>query len=126
MDIISVFIQNRPGRLSQIIQEIASPNIFGFSIADAGEFGIVRLCVENPKEAVSELKRHDLIAHVTDVVAVHQNDLLKVVELFDKRGVNIDEALYAVLASQGPLAIFKVQDAELARSVLTEESIEYF
>jgi len=126
MDVISVFIQNRPGRLSQILKEIASLKLHGFSIADAGEFGVVRLCIDEPLKAVEKLKSHDLIAHVTPAIAVEDNRLMDTIDLFDSKDINIDEAIYAVNLGEKSLVVLKVSDNKLARSILDQEGIPTF
>ncbi|MBN1785408.1 MAG: acetolactate synthase [Candidatus Methanofastidiosa archaeon] len=126
MDVISVFIQNRPGRLSQILKEVMSLKLYGFSIADAGEFGVVRLCLEDPHKAVDKLKRHDLIAHVTPAIAIEDNKLMDVIEIFERRNINIDEAIYAVNRDDRSLVVLKVSDTQRASSLLEEEGIETF
>ncbi|HPR41030.1 MAG TPA: hypothetical protein PK718_00590 [Candidatus Methanofastidiosa archaeon] len=126
MDVISVFIQNRPGRLSQILKEIVSLRLHGFSIADAGEFGVVRLCVDEPMRAVEKLKNHDLIAHVTPAIAIEDSRLMDTIDLFEMRNINIDEAIYAVNFDEKSLVVLKVSDIKLARKLLEEEGIPSF
>lgn len=126
MDVISVFIQNRPGRLLQILKEIAILELHGFSIADAGEFGVVRLCIDEPSKAVEKLKKHDLIAHVTPAIALDDKDLMSTIELFERRSINIDEAIYAVNYKDRTLVVLKVSDIKLAKTLLKEAGIQTF
>jgi len=126
MDVISVFIQNRPGRLSQILKEVASLKLYGFSIADAGEFGIVRLCLEEPQLAVKKLRKHDLIAHVTPAIAIRDSKLMETINIFDEKNINIDEAIYAVNLEGMSLVVLKVSDTPKAKSMLEENGIDTF
>ncbi len=125
VDIISVFIQNVPGRLSHILNEIGTQNIHGFSIADAGEFGIVRLCIDEPSKAVQMLKKHDIIACITPSVAIDGKYLQKTSELFDKNNINIDDAIYAVVVNGSPLAVLKVSDTNKTQKLLEENGIPF-
>lgn len=126
MDIISVFIQNRPGRLLQIVRDVKGLTVLGFSIADAGEFGIVRLCVDKPAEAAKALKSHDLIATVTPGIAFKDSDLEAATTLFDENGINIDDAIYAVILDGKPLVALRVSDAPKAQEILQNAGIEVF
>jgi len=125
VDIISVFIQNVPGRLSHILREVGTQNIHGFSIADAGEFGIVRLCIDEPEKAVQMLKKHDIIACITPSVAIDGKYLQKTSELFDKNNINIDDAIYAVVVNGTPLAVLKVSDTNKTQRLLEENGIPF-
>ncbi len=126
MDIISVFMQNRPGRLLQIVREIRGMKIYGFSIADAGEFGIARICVDRPDEAMKSLKSHDLIATLTPGIALEDAQLEEATTLFDKFGINIDDAIYAVIVDGKPLVALRVSDANKAQEILHEAGITVF
>ncbi|MCC7569410.1 MAG: hypothetical protein KO463_07350 [Candidatus Methanofastidiosa archaeon] len=126
MDIISVFIQNRPGRLLQIIREIEGITLYGFSIADAGDFGIVRLCVDRPAEAMRSLRSKEFIAHLTPGPAVEAAHLERAVELFEREDINIDDAIYAVLVGDKRLVALRVSDPEKAVAALEKEGIPSF
>jgi hypothetical protein len=126
MDIISVFIQNKPGRLLQIVKEIKGMKILGFSIADAGEFGIVRICVDKPQEAMKSLKSHDLIATLTPGIAIEDAHLEKATTLFDETDINIDDAIYAVIVDGKPLVALRVSDADKAQKILLEAGVPVF
>ena len=60
---VSVFLDNRPGALSEVIEHIDmfKMKIFALSIADAGEFGLVRMITEDPERAVKDLEASDFI-----------------------------------------------------------------
>jgi hypothetical protein len=126
MEIVSVFIQNMPGRLSQIVHELEPFTIHGFSISDAGDFGIVQLCVDEPRTAMERLKRHDLIAHLTPALGVTERDMRTVIEAFEETGINVDEAIYAAIVDGEPLVVFKVSDTERALDVLEKRGIAYW
>ena len=76
LKILSVFIENKPKRLSKIIEEISKEgiSISGLAIADAGDFGIVRLILDDVKKGASILSKHEMIANIQDVVGVNVNN----------------------------------------------------
>ena len=66
---ISVFVENKSGRLAEITEALAAANvdIRAVSIADTSDFGILRLIVNKPKEAVEALKAAGLTVSLTSV-----------------------------------------------------------
>ncbi|WP_213997549.1 ACT domain-containing protein, partial [Tepidanaerobacter syntrophicus] len=69
---ISVFLENKPGKLSQVTDILEKNNIDikAISIADTTEFGILRMIVDKPKEAVEAIKAEKFPVSTTDVLAV--------------------------------------------------------
>ena len=69
---LSVFLENREGRLEDLFQVFEANNIeiHSFSLAESSEYGILRLIVSNPEIAKEELRAVDFSASLTDVVAV--------------------------------------------------------
>ncbi|MDR1532037.1 MAG: ACT domain-containing protein [Clostridiales bacterium] len=69
---ISVFIENKPGRLAEVTKYLADAgiNILAISMADTTDFGILRLIVEDPGKTDVTLKAHSLAVKTTDVIAV--------------------------------------------------------
>lgn len=69
---LSVFVENKGGRLAEITAVMANAdiNIRGLSIADTTDFGILRLIVDKPFEAEQKLKAAGLTVSLCDVIAV--------------------------------------------------------
>ena len=72
---VSVFVSNRPGRLQTVCRSLADAgvNLLSLTLADSGEFGLIRLIVNNPEKAVDVLAKAGLSATITDVVACPVN-----------------------------------------------------
>lgn len=72
---VSVFVSNRPGRLQAVCRSLADAgvNLLSLTLADSGEFGLIRLIVNNPEKAVDVLAKAGLSATITDVVACPVN-----------------------------------------------------
>ncbi len=73
---LSVFLQNRSGRLAQLT-EVLSENkidIRALSVADTTDFGIMRLIVNDPERALSALKAAGFTVSLTEVVGVKIDD----------------------------------------------------
>jgi hypothetical protein len=69
---ISVFIENKPGRLADVTHYLAQAgiNILAISMADTTDFGILRLIVEDPAKTLDTLRHHSLAVKTTEVIAV--------------------------------------------------------
>lgn len=68
---ISIFVSNRPGRIHAVCQSLADAdiNLLSLTLADSGEFGLIRIIVSYPEKAVEVLGKSGIVAIVTDVVA---------------------------------------------------------
>jgi hypothetical protein len=127
---ISVFLENKSGRLARVteILEENSINIRALSIADTTDFGILRLIVNNPDKAKDILKENDFTVSATEVIAVQVDDkpggLGKVLKYLDDSGVNI-EYLYAFIEKNASdaLVVFRVEQIDEAIKVLGEKGI---
>jgi hypothetical protein len=127
---ISVFLENKTGRLADVTRLIANAgvNIRAISIADTADFGILRLIVDKPAEAAEALTKGGFTTRMTDVLAIEIPDqpgsLAKVMEIFKETGVNI-EYLYASLEKDCSTAvvIFKVEDVERSTKIVEEHGL---
>lgn len=73
---ISVFIENKAGRLAEALEVLAQNkiDISALSLADTSDFGILRLIVDKPDEAMKALREHGVIVKSTEVLAVSMDD----------------------------------------------------
>jgi len=69
---ITVFLENKPGRLAEVTGCLADGNInlHALSLADTTDFGILRLIVSNPEKALSVLRENNFMVKTTEVLAV--------------------------------------------------------
>ncbi len=122
---ISVFMENKNGRLAEITRLLAAKKVSlrAVTIADTADFGILRLIVKDPDYARDVLLEAGFTAKETAVLAVAMDDepgaLAEVMELFEKNSVNI-EYLYSIMAGKGGKAdvVFKVEDLERGQELL--------
>jgi len=124
---ISVFLENRAGRLSEVTRILAEAgiNIRALSLADTSDFGILRLIVSDLEKAKSALKDNGFTVGRTNVVAVEVPDrpggLHEILEMLSKRGVNV-EYMYAfvTLSHQSAVIIFRFDRTDQAIEALQE------
>jgi hypothetical protein len=122
---VSVFLENRSGRLAAVTQMLGENglNIRALSLADTSDFGVLRLIVDDPVRARDVLKAGGFAVSVTDVIAVELPDrpggLASVLDPLERAGVDV-EYLYAFCArrSDEALVIVRVEDAEQAAAAL--------
>ncbi|MBO7730708.1 MAG: amino acid-binding protein [Lachnospiraceae bacterium] len=123
---LSVFLENREGRLEDLFQVFEANNIeiHSFSLAESSEYGILRLIVSNPEIAKEELRAVDFSASLTDVVAVRLPggfDSLKSVTDAVTSEYNI-EYMYVLSTEKDKQAIvFKIKNVEEVEKSLEEK-----
>ena len=119
---ISIFVENKFGRIAKIIDLLGESNIniSALSIADTTDFGILRLIVNKPEEAVVVLKENGVTAKCTDVIAVAIDDppggLSKVLDTLTKAEITI-EYMYAFVGKKQDKALMVVRTDDMAKSV---------
>jgi hypothetical protein len=129
---ISVFVENRQGKLVEVLETLSARNIDlrALSIADTADFGILRLIVNKPEEAVKALAEADYVTSVTDVLAVSLEDtpgsLAKVLRILADAAISV-EYLYAFVAHGKDKAyvILRVEENEKAAAVLQKKGIAF-
>ena len=122
---ISVFIENKSGRLAEVTRVLgeAGINIRALSLADTSDFGILRLIVNDHEKAKAVLKEKGFTVSKTEVVAVEVPDrpggLSEILQALDRDSINV-EYMYAFVERCGENAviIFRFDETEKAISSL--------
>ena len=127
---LSVFMENRSGRLSDVLGVLGENgiNILSLSLADTTEFGLLRLIVDNSalgKEKLSEAGFSSLLSDVCIIKIAHKAGSLKdFLTLMDDSGVNI-EYMYALsVRSDDACIVMKVSDKEKLSEIVKKAKIE--
>ncbi|MBE5039658.1 ACT domain-containing protein [Ructibacterium gallinarum] len=127
---ISVFMENRPGRLAEITQVLSDNNIDmrAINIADTTDFGILRMIVDDAEKAEKVLRENNMTASVTDVLAVSIDDTVgafsKVIALLKEENISI-EYIYSFIGEKSAKAVIviKTNDAERSFQLLQQGGI---
>ncbi|MDQ7787062.1 MAG: ACT domain-containing protein [Thermodesulfovibrionales bacterium] len=107
---ISLFLENKKGRLSEALDVLAKAdiNIRALSIADTSDFGILRLIVPDPDKAKKVLTKSSFTVRESDVIAVGVSDkpggLASVLKLLTDADINV-EYMYAFVEKSGEKAV---------------------
>jgi hypothetical protein len=127
---LSIFLENKPGRLVEVtrIFEEGRINIRALALADTTEFGILRVIVNDNQKAQRLLKDHGYTVGVTEVVAVEVEDrpggLNRILVALARHNINV-EYMYAFVRQSGQNAvlIFRFDDVQAASAVLKREGV---
>ncbi|KXS43248.1 ACT domain-containing protein [Methanolobus zinderi] len=127
---ISLFAENKPGRLAKIASNFrkAGINIRAFTIAEAGDFGIIRMVVDRPDVAHEVLHDAGFTVSETNVLGIEMEDvpggLGKIADVLGEKNINIDYAYAFVTKTEQALLILRVNDIETAIKVLLDSGIK--
>ncbi|MCI8831848.1 MAG: acetolactate synthase [Lachnospiraceae bacterium] len=127
---ISVFVENKPGKLAELTDYLHQHDIDmrALSIAETQDFGIVRMIVDDAYKASQVLKESGYVVSITPVLAVEMSDepgsLYKILKVLGDGGVNLDYT-YAFLGQKAATAymVLRVEDNEKAIEVLSKSGI---
>ena len=127
---LSIFVENKKGRLEEITGILAKHQITirAVSIADTTDYGILRLIVNKPDEAMVALKENGITVSITSVIAIAIDDkpgaLYEAVKLLSENDISI-EYMYAFLnpTNEAASVIFRIEDNKKAIEVLKNNGI---
>lgn len=127
---LSMFLENKPGRLSEPCRLLADAgiNILTLSVADTQQFGILRLIVPDWEAAKSVLEKAGFVVNVTEVVATEVVDqpggLATILEIIEEVGLNI-EYMYAFTfrCNDKAVIVFRFDNNDIAVTALQAKGI---
>ena len=125
---LTVFIENKKGSLTEVTKILKDRgiNIFSFSLADTENFGLLRMVVTNPEEALEVLKENYFSVSITDVFVVslknEPGSLSKILSLIE----HLDVQYMYMYANRDDIAgaVFKISQKEEAIKVFEENGYE--
>lgn len=128
---ISIFVENKPGRLADITAMLAKKNIDirALSIADTTDYGILRLIVSNPEKAVEIIREEGMTVSSTNVLGIVIPDepggFAKAINVLANKGIGVEYAYAFITPEQGKAyIIIRVADNDVASAVLSAAGIE--
>ena len=127
---ISVFLENRVGRLQEVTDVLAKTevNIRALSLADTSDFGILRLIVNKPETALDVLQKEGFTVRENEVIAVEVEDkpggLARILNVFSSAGISL-EYMYAFVErkTDNAVMIFRVESNEKATKNLQDAGV---
>ena len=127
---ISIFMENRSGRLASVLKEVARAgvNIRALSLADTSDFGILRLIVDNVDACVKALRETGHTVSLTEVLAVEVPDrpggLAGILEALSAAKMNV-EYMYAFVsrATEKAMVVFRFERIDAAIAALQKAGV---
>jgi hypothetical protein len=127
---ISVFIENRQGRLGEVLEVLKknSVNILSLSLADTTEYGLLRLIVDNAELGKEKLVEEGFSTMLTDVIVINimhkAGSLQDFLTLISKEDINV-EYMYG-LSTDGEEAqvVLKTSNLDKAIKILQDNGIK--
>jgi hypothetical protein len=127
---LSVFVENKPGKIESITRALADEriNILGITIASRGEFGVVKILPTDPDRAFEVLQAHHFTVSRRDVVIAIIPDkpgsLHELLEALSREDVNLDDCYGFVLVKGREAAVvLEARDPAAAHRALTAHGV---
>ena len=131
---VSVFLDNRPGSLFEVMSQLDKNKIqvFALSIAEAGEFGLVRLIADDPHKAAKVLEDADFNlaksrknTEVTAIFITEDNTMSKITKILRDQSLNIEYAYSSAVHLKGKSAfILGATDVEKSEKMLGGNGVD--
>jgi len=130
---VSVFLDNHPGSLSEVMAKLDQNEIkiFALSIAEAGEFGLVRLITDDPAKATKVLEDAEFNLaksrkniEVTVILITEKDRVSRITKVLGDSALNIEYAYSSAVHMDGKFAlVLRVNDLEKAEKTLKENGV---
>jgi hypothetical protein len=126
---LSVFLENKSGRLTEVLDALGSENIriTALSVADTSEFGILRMIVSDPDKAKEILKKRQFTVNMTEVISIMAPDeakyYAKVLKILSDLDISI-EYTYAFSTGEKSIIILRSSNTEDAIKALKDHEMD--
>lgn len=130
---VSVFLDNRPGSLFEVMAHLDRNQIrlYALSIADAGEFGLVRMVTEDPQRVAEILEGADFNlakskknTEVTAILVSQDKPISQVTKVLGEHALNIEYAYSSAVHFDGKFVlVLRPKDVENAEKTLRENGV---
>lgn len=126
---LSVFIENKSGRLNEILDVIGRSNIriLAATLADTSEYGILRLITSDNEKAFAQLKENKVSVNRSEVMVLSSSggagDFSKQLSYFSSAGVSV-EYMYCFSCVDKAFMIVRLNNYELAKKVVSQNGLK--
>ncbi len=127
---ISVFVENKPGRIERVaeIMAKANVNIRAITVMGTYEYGVMKLLVDKPDVALEALRSQGISANKREIIAVLMDDrpggLYRVAKVFGQRKINIEDAYgFVIEDKKRAVLVVDVEKIKEAERILQEEGL---
>ena len=119
---LSVYLEDRPGKLANLIKLLMDNKIFirALTVAKTSEYGLILMLVDNPEKCINLLEEKDFLISTTEVIALrlnnHPNALYEIPKTLGDNDINIDY-FYSTLVKDESMLILRVEDTIIEEAV---------
>jgi hypothetical protein len=127
---LSVFIENRQGRLHEVLEvlKINGVNILSLSLADTTEYGLLRLIVNDPDLGKEKLSEAGFSIMMTDILVIkieHKaGSLQTLLQTMSAKGINIEYMYGLSVDGDDAFVVLKTSDSEEATQILKSVGVK--
>lgn len=120
---ISIFLENKFGRLNEILSFLSKENIrvISATVADTSDYGILRLITSNQIKALQLLKENGVSANLNTVLAISVDSSIdkfaETIQYFTKAGISI-EYMYCFSINQKAILVLRTNNIDAAHEVI--------
>jgi hypothetical protein len=126
---LSVFLENKAGRLTEVLDALGKENIKikALSIADTSEFGILRMLVSDPEKARQMLKARSFTVNITEVISIMTPNearyYAKALKILSDQDISI-EYTYAFSIGEKSIVVMRCSNNEMAIKAFKDHEME--
>jgi hypothetical protein len=124
---VSVFAENKPGKISRVTEVLSKNNINirAITISDSGDYGIIKLLLDKPAEGNECLKNEGITSTLKDIVAIIIDDtpggLHKAASLLSSHSINVEDAYgFTIREKNQAVFVFQVEDVPQTEKLLKD------
>ncbi|HZJ76143.1 MAG TPA: ACT domain-containing protein [Oscillospiraceae bacterium] len=121
---VSVFLENKQGRLRDVLKLLADNNIDirALTIAETADYGVLRLIVDNTERTVEAFRKNNFRTNITDVIIIEIQDIsgsmYSFVNMLYRHGINVEYAYTCIPTNLGKYAfVIRVNDDKMEEAL---------
>ena len=121
---VSVFLENKQGRLKDVLKLLADNNIDirALTIAETADYGVLRLIVDNTDRAIKSFKENNFRTNITDVIIIEIQDIsgsmYSFINMLYQHGINVEYAYTCIPTNLGKYAfVIRVNEDKMEKAM---------
>lgn len=128
---VSVFAENKPGKINRITEILSRKkiNIRAITISDSGDYGIIKLLLDKPHAGNEALQKEGIASTLKSIVAIKVDDspggLHRAASVLSQKEINVEDAYgFTIRENNMAVFVFQVKDVPLTEKILESEGFK--